>query len=429
MGVISRFKTRKGGLLIGGAPVDKIVEAVGTPAYVYDAAIMRQQYETLKSSIPSGVKIYYSVKANPNQSVANVFRRSGAGAEVASAGELSMALEAGFAPSRIIFAGPGKGVDEIGMAVKNSIGSINVESETELDRVINASGHLDARRKPQRIALRVNLDFGVQTGGEVMMGGSRKFGVDEKYIGSLFEKATSDPRVELTGFHCFAGTQFIAAKALTSAYKAFSKWAIAFSVSKGFKLKTLNFGGGLGIPYKEEEPELDLGRVGKTLEKIRADLEKINEYGKVKIMLEPGRYLVGQSGVYLSEVTDLKISGDTRYVITNGGIHHALIPIVLNKSYPTAIANKMTAVRKRKYMVAGPLCATPDQYSRKVSLAEPEIGDILAIFNSGAYGYTAGMIHFLSHTSPAEVLVDRGKVYLIRESKKPDSGINRELGI
>ncbi len=429
MDIISRFKARKGLLLVGGAPVDKIVEAVGTPAYVYDAGVMRQQYAALKSSIPDGVQIYYSVKANPNRSVANVFRRAGSGAEVASAAELSMALEAGFAPSKIIFAGPGKGVDEIELAVKNSIGSINIESETELDRVINVSGLLSYRRKPQRIALRVNLDFGLQTGGEVMVGGSRKFGVDEKYVDCLFEKAMSDSRVELTGFHCFAGTQFIAAKALTSAYKAFARWAIGFSVKKGFNLKTLNFGGGLGIPYQEGEPELDLNRVGKTLEKIKAELEKINGQGKVKILMEPGRYLVGPSGVYLSEVTDLKTSGNTRYVITNGGIHHALIPIALNKNYPTAVVNKMTAVRKRKYIVAGPLCATPDQYSRKVLLAEPGIGDILGIFNSGAYGYTAGMIYFLSHTSPAEVLVDRGKVYLIREPRKPDSGINKELKI
>ncbi len=411
--------------------METIVAKTGSPVYIYDAAVMREQYKKLESALPEGFfKVYYSMKANPNPAVACVFRRLGAGAEIASKSELAAAIEAGFEPGGIIFAGPGKGVDEIRAAVKAGIGSINVESEAELARVSDAARRKGSLKKAKtKIAFRVNLEYKGGRAAEVMIGGPRKFGVDAEIMEPLVRRAMADPGLEVTGFHCYAGTGFLQAGALAGAYRAFARWAEEMATKLGLKVKTLNFGGGLGIPHEDGEPELDVKALGAAMGKIRSRLLRSPLFEKTRFIIEPGRYLVGPSGVYISMITDLKKSRGRQFIITNGGIHHALIPITLNKNYPTAIINKMDRRKTVECVVAGPLCVSPDQFSRKVRLPRPDIGDLIGIFNSGAYGFSAGMLSFLSHPTPAEALVDNKKLYLIRESKKPDLGVFKRIRI
>lgn len=429
------FKTRGGQLSIDGITIKTIVGKTGSPLYLYDASIMRRQYKRLASAVPKGTAIHYSIKANPNQAIVKIFRQMGAGAEVASKSELELALKCGFNSKKIIFAGPGKSVDEIKLAVKNQIGSINVESRTELERILEAAG---GRRKAKTgIALRVNLDLFNGNEGEVMTGGSRKFGIDTSVIDAgvldasdikpLIRKALDDERVELLGFHCYLGTGLLNTRSIAAAYRKFAVWAQGMAQEMKFHVKILNFGGGFGIPFSENEKELDVKKLGSALKQIKNNLNKHHFFRQTRFILEPGRYLVGPSGVYVSRVTDLKKSQNDVYIVTEGGIHHALIPIVLNKNYPTAILNKMGRRPTIVCNVAGPLCASADQFSRKVKLPAPEIGDLIGIFNSGAYGYTAGMVYFLSHPTPAEVLVDNGKLYLIRNQKNPDHGISKGI--
>ncbi len=421
MKLISQFTDRSGRFRAGGVSLDKIFAVTDAPVYLYDAAVMRSQYKTLRSVLPENSHIHFSVKANPNIAVAEVFNRVGAGAEVASGSELAMAIKAGFKPDKIIFAGPGKSVDELRLAIKHRIGSINVESKTELDRIEKLSRPKSGKRT--RIAFRVNLDLAVDH--DKMVGGPRKFGIDAESIEPLVEKAMTSQNLELTGFHCYPGTQILDAVDLGRAYNVFAQWAEQLAIRLNLKVKSLNFGGGLGIPYKEEDKELDIKVLGSVITKVRNKLAKSRWLKGARILLEPGRYLVGPAGVYISQVTDMKMSRGAQFVITNGGIHHALLPITLNKNYPTAILNKMEKRKTVSCVLAGPLCLSPDQFSREVKLPKPEIGDFVGIFNSGAYGYTASMLSFLSHPAPAEVLVDRGKVDLIRKPKKPDHGIAR----
>ena len=424
------FSSRKGLLSVGGIAADKIIGKTGTPVYIYDAAIMRARYKKLESAIPAGTYIHYSLKANPNPAVAKVFSGMGAGAEVASGGELSIALKAGFNPGRVLFAGPGKSEEDLKLAVRSGIGSINVESETELYRVMEiAERTRTPKSSPVRISFRVNLDFRDGHSGEVMIGGPRKFGIDDDALEPLVLRAMSDKRVEPVGFHCFAGTQITDTGTLASAYRRFAEWAVGFAQGLDLEVRSLNFGGGLGIPFSETERELDVRRIGSALEKIRNLVSKSRLFRKTRFLLEPGRYLVGPSGVYVTRVIDLKTSRGQLYVITDGGIHHALIPIVLNKNYPSAIINKMGKRRTVDCVVAGPLCASADQFSRRLKLPRPEIGDYLGVFNSGAYGYTAGMLFFLSHPTPSEALVDNGEARLIRASERPGGGISRKLRI
>ncbi len=428
---ISRFSRSGGKLSPGSVPIDRIIAKTGTPLYIYDANLMRQQYNRLVKALPRSFTICYSMKANPNPAVAKIFRKLGAGAEIASKAELEAALAGGFKPRDIIYAGPGKTEDELKDAMRSRIGVINVESETELERISKLSRRINKNRKraKTKIALRVNPDFTSGNKGEVMIGGSRKFGIDSETIEPLILKTMADPGLDLAGFHFYAGTGLLEAKTLIQAYKAFVRWMKKTSVRLKLDVGVINFGGGLGIPYADGENELDIKAVGAALKKITANLAKSPGFKKTGFILEPGRYLAGPSGVYISEVTDIKRSRGTLYVITNGGINHSLIPIVLNRNYPTAILNKMNRRKKIECVVAGPLCASPDQFSRKVKLPKPEIGDLLGVFNSGAYGLTASMLEFLSHPTPAEVLTDQGRAYLIRESRKPEFGGFKRLKI
>jgi len=424
------FKTAKGELTPGGVSIRAVAERAGTPFYIYDAAVMRRQYARLSGAMPSAVSIHFSVKSNPNISVARVFKNLGAGVEVASQGELKLAFDAGFAPEKIIFAGPGKNEKEIRLAVRNKIGCINIESETELARVINA---VDARRgsktaKPARIAFRINPSFDIP-GQTIMIGGPRKFGFDDDVVERVARKALSDGRLDVMGFHCFAGTQILDSRTLTGVYDAFSRWAVETAGRLDFNARLLNFGGGLGIPFSDKEQELDADALCAGMKRITARLARSPHMRAARFIVEPGRYLTGPSGVYVSRVTDIKTSRGVEYVITDGGIHHALLPITLNKNYPTAIVNKMNRKPAGEYVIAGPLCASPDQFSRKTLLPRPQIGDLVGVFNSGAYGYTAGMLFFLSHKTPAEVLVDDGKAWIIRKPFRPGHGLDKPARI
>ncbi|VAX23649.1 Diaminopimelate decarboxylase [hydrothermal vent metagenome] len=424
---IKLFASKGASLNIGGISIDAIIDRTGSPVYIYDAGIMRRQYRRLLSAMPKGTMIHYSIKANPNMAVVDIFRRLGAGAEVASLSELKLALKVGFPGKKIIFAGPGKSKQEIRFAVNKRIGSINIESSNELARVIEASERKRGSKGPTPVALRVNLDHEVGEAGEAMIGGSRKFGIDEEYITVVLKRAMRSKAIKVTGFHCYAGTQITNSRVLAAAYKRFALWANKTAGEIGMQVETLNFGGGLGIPFGEGEMELDVDILGSRLAAIKQNLGKSGYFSKVRFLLEPGRYLVGPAGVYVSRVTDIKKSGGVNYVITEGGIHHALIPIVLNKNYPTAILNKMDMPSTAKCVIAGPLCSSSDQFSRMLKLPHPEIGDLVGIFNSGAYGLTAGMVYFLSHPTPAEALVEGKRLYIVRGSKRPDHGVMKRL--
>lgn len=423
MSVISRFARAGGWLRIGGVSLGSIVRRVGTPLYVYDARIMAEQYARLRAAMPEAVSLHFAVKANPNITVARLFRELGAGAEIASAAELEACLAAGFKPRDIIYAGPGKGEEELRLAVRHGIGSINVESATELERVIAIARDLK-RKRPQGVCLRVNVEAATGEGaGEIMTGGARKFGTDSSRIAPLVNKALAARRINFLGFHCYAGTGIRDANRLVAAYEAFARWAEAFARRKKLAIQVLNFGGGLGVPYADDESELDTNALGAALSGIHARLARSQNFEKARFILEPGRHLVGPAGVYVMRVTDLKVSHGRQYVITDGGIHHALLPIVMNKRYPTALVNRMDRRAAAACTIAGPLCAAADQFSREVSLPRPRIGDYVGVFNSGAYGYSAGMLAFLSHPTPAEVLALGGAAWLIRERRAPDMGV------
>jgi diaminopimelate decarboxylase len=402
-------------LLVGGVAVSEIAAAAGTPAYLYDGGVMRRAYRSLAQALRGFAAIHYSVKANPAPAVIRVFLEEGAGVEIASVGEYRLARSAGAAPGRMLFAGPGKRPRELEEVIAGGIGEIHLESYEEIERVA-AIGRRSRRAVPA--AIRVNPMATAQAGAMRMGGKPTAFGFDEEDIDKVVAAVMKAGQIELTGVHLFAGTQILDAEALVSQWRHAIGVAAKVAVRAGKPLKTIDLGGGLGIPYFPGERALDLARVAAAIPALRELQNADPLLAGARVVVEPGRYLVGPAGVYVAEVSSVKHSRGTRFVVTDGGMHHHLaasgnLGQVIKRDYPVVAPAKMDAASRSAATVTGPLCTPLDTLARAAQLPDLAAGDLVAILQSGAYGLTASPGRFLSHPAPAEVLVEDGKVQII----------------
>jgi diaminopimelate decarboxylase len=402
-------------LLVGGVPVREIAAAAGTPAFIYDGGVMRRAYRSLARALDGFAGIHYSVKANPAPAVIRLFLEEGAGVEIASIGEYRLALAAGALPERMLFAGPAKRVDELEEVIADGIGEIHLESYEEIERVA-AIGRRSGRAV--QAAIRVNPVPAAQAGAMRMGGKPTAFGFDEEDMDRVIDSATAAGHIELTGVHLFAGTQILDADGLVSQWRHGIAVAAGMAARIGRRLRTIDLGGGLGIPYFPGEHELDLARVAAAIPALR-DLVKSNPLlAQARVVVEPGRYLAGPAGVYVVETNAVKHSRGQRFVVTDGGMHHHLaasgnLGQIIKRDYPVVAPAKMDTVHKSPATVAGPLCTPLDTLARAALLPELAAGDLVAVLQSGAYGATASPGRFLSHPAPAEVLAEDGKVQII----------------
>jgi diaminopimelate decarboxylase len=403
-------------LVVGGCPVSDLAGRHGTPLYVYDAAIMDRQLARLRSGLPPGFSVCYSVKANPNRAVLRHFLSRDCGLEVASAGELAEALAAGCPAERVFFAGPGKTEAELEEAVARGVGEIHVESATEGRRI----GAIARRRGTRaRVALRVNPGADAQ-GGAMRMGGKpAPFGVDEERLDEVLDLLETDPGLDLQGLHLFTGTQILDHAVVVDQYRHGLRVARRAAARLGRPLRTLDFGGGFGIPYFANEAELDTGKLGEELRALFIEVDADPLFRGTRFVVEPGRYLVGEAGVFVTRVTDIKISRGKTFLITDGGMNNHLaasgnLGQVIKRNYPVAIAGRLAPAPTAPVDVVGPLCTPLDTLARDVALPPAEIGDLVVIFQSGAYGLTASPVLFLGHSIPAEVLVTDGRAEVVR---------------
>lgn len=406
----------------------RIAKKTGTPLYYYSADIVRRRYRALESSLPAGWEIYFAVKSNPNVSVLKLYRELGAKAETASAGEIKAARRAGFDRSQVALSGPVKGEHELEALGKSNLFIIHTESRDE----IVALNSLPRKRGRQAIALRINPDFSLDAGkGEAMIGGREKFGFSTREAAALLKERDNFKNLKFNGFHLYMGTQILSADRWLKSAASFLELVTGLCEATGFEPSYIDFGGGLGIPYREGDKEFDLKRFGDGLKKMAQRFDKHGTSGaqsalrKTKYYIEPGRYLIGPAGVYVMRVTSLKKIRGERFALTDGGVHHALFPFRVVREHPVKILNRKGLGKNMKYILGGPLCTTLDQSELPVKLPELKVGDILGIFNAGSYGYTASLPLFLSHPLPAEVLGDGGSDTLIRKPST-DSHIFRD---
>jgi diaminopimelate decarboxylase len=404
------------GFHIAGVPISAITASYGTPLFVYDAAILDQKWDLLRRTFPPEFGISYSVKANPNPAIVRFFLAKGSGLEIASGGELHLALAAGSPPEKILFAGPGKTGTELEFALTRGIGEIHAESGLEVERISALSRKLGLRG---RVAIRVNPGEEAQ-GGAMRMGGKpAPFGIDEEEIDAVIERIIYDRYLEFQGIHLFTGTQILDPTVLIRQYRKGIE--IAVRVAEKFKqpIRTLDFGGGLGIPYFVNEKELDMEVLRNELSTLMSEVRKEPLFSGTRFMLEPGRYLVGEAGIYVTRITDVKISRGKKCIIVDGGMNHHLaasgnLGQVIKKNFPIALLSKMGQEHREKVDVVGPLCTPLDVLARDVDLPVAEVGDVVGVFQSGAYARTASPLGFLSHPTPPEVLIQNGRAQLIR---------------
>ncbi len=388
---MSQFRSAGGELLINGQPIGRIAARVGrTPFYAYDRSLLDARVAQLRAALPAAVKLHYAMKANPMPAVVCHMARLVDGIDVASAGELLVALDAGADPHEISFAGPGKTEAELQQAVAAGI-LVNVESFRELPILAAAQQALGL---PARVAVRVNPDFELKASGMKMGGGPKQFGVDAEQVPALLAEI-GRAGLAFEGLHLFAGSQNLKPEAIVDAQQKSFALACRLAEHAPSPVKFLNLGGGFGIPYFPGEQPLDLAPIGANLADIVAQAG--NALPQAEIVIELGRYLVGEAGLYVARVLDKKVSRGHTYLVTDGGLHHHLSASgnfgqVIRKNYPATIANRMDSGETENVSVVGPLCTPLDLLADRMNLPVAQPGDLVAIYQSGAYGATAGRL-------------------------------------
>ncbi|MFN3985256.1 MAG: pyridoxal-dependent decarboxylase, exosortase A system-associated [Rhodocyclaceae bacterium] len=399
-----QFSQRDGQLLIGGQPLERLAARVGrTPFYAYDRGLLRTRVAELRQALPAAVKLHFAMKANPMPALVCEMATLVDGIDVASAGELQVALNAGANPEEISFAGPGKRDEELSQAVAAGI-LTNIESFREVDILARASQALGL---PARVAVRVNPDFELRASAMKMGGGPKQFGVDAEQVPALLARI-ADAGLAFEGFHLFAGSQNLKAEAIVEAQQKSYALALRLAEDAPAPVRFLNLGGGFGIPYFPGEARLDLAPIGDNLAHIAA--RAAADLPGADLVIELGRYLVGEAGVYVCRVIDRKVSRGQVYLVTDGGLHHNLSASgnfgqVIRRNYPVAIGTRMGAQDTETASVVGPLCTPLDLLGDKMSLAKAEPGDLVVVYQSGAYGASASPQAFLGHPGVSEILV------------------------
>ncbi len=393
-------------LQVGGMPLSRLAARVGqTPFYAYDRHLLTQRVVELRAALPAAVKLHYAMKANPMPALVGHMAGLVDGIDVASGGELKIALDSGANPHEVSFAGPGKRPVELSQAVAAGI-LINLESFREVGLLAGIARELGVAA---RLAVRVNPDFELKSSGMKMGGGPKQFGVDAEQVPALLAAIGREgDALSFEGFHLFAGSQNLKPDAIVEAQQKSYDLALRLAADAPAPVRFLNLGGGFGIPYFPGEQRLDLAPIGTNLatlvERARSDLPQ------AELVIELGRYLVGEAGIYVARVIDRKESRGQIYLVTDGGLHQHLSASgnfgqVIRKNYPVAIGTRMNAAEHESASVVGPLCTPLDLLADRMNLAVAQPGDLVVIYQSGAYGLSASPQGFLGHPAPVEVLV------------------------
>ncbi|MFI5776156.1 diaminopimelate decarboxylase [Nocardia sp. NPDC051570] len=404
-----------GGFRVQGLDVSDLAAEFGTPLYLYDGRMLAGRITELREALHPRLEVFYSLKANPNVSVCALLHAHGARAEVSSMAELLTAREAGVSPGDIIFLGPGKSRAELAECLRQGIYAIICESLHELELIDELAGELGVVAP---VALRVNPSFAVKGSGLTMGGKPRQFGIDDDQLLAGDPLGARYPRVRLMGVHVYMGTRILAAEAVIENTSRILELAERISARHGFDLEMVDIGGGLGVAYFEGEQDLDLRRLADGMNPVLDAFARTHPH--TRMIMELGRYLVADSGTYVTRVRYTKTSHGENFAVTDGGTNHHMAAVgigsFVKRNFPIRLLNRYAEPATERWNVTGPLCTPNDTVGKNVDLPPVRVGDLLGVLRSGAYGPSASPVLFLSHGHPAEVLVHEGRAHLVREA-------------
>ncbi|MCQ8128985.1 pyridoxal-dependent decarboxylase, exosortase A system-associated [Methylomonas rivi] len=398
------FAVADGQLVLGNMPLSRLAQRVGhTPFYAYDRQALTQRMQQLRQAMPADLKIHYAMKANPMPAVVQHMATLVDGFDLASAEEMKVALDTPMPAEHISFAGPGKRPLELSQAIAASV-TLNIESAHELETIVKQCECLGLNAK---VAVRINPAFELKASGMKMGGGAKQFGIDEEQVPDIL-KRINVLGLDFQGFHIYSGSQNLKADSIMEAQQKSLQLAVQLAEYCPSPIRKLNIGGGFGIPYFPGDTPLAIEQVGEALASAMALTRQ--SLPEADVIIELGRYLVGEAGIYVTRIIDKKISRGQTFLIVDGGLHHHLAASgnfgqVIRKNYPIAIGNKMHGEALETVNIVGPLCTPLDILADKMTLPKAEIGDLVAVYQSGAYGYTASPTKFLSQPDAREVLV------------------------
>lgn len=398
------FEVTEGQLCVGGVPLQRLAQRAGqTPFYAYDRGLIQRRVAEVRAVLPVGVQLHYAIKANPMPALLSCLAPLVDGMDVASGRELSAALDAGCAPAHISFAGPGKREGELRQAVAAGV-LLHIESFREVELLARLSAEMQL---PARVAVRVNPDFELRGAGMRMGGGAQVFGVDLEQVPALLARI-AQAGLQFEGFHVYAGSQVLKAELLADLIERSLDMLLTLQAELPGPVRQVNLGGGWGIPYFPSEQPLDLAPVRAAL--LAAQQRLHAQWPQAHLVVELGRFLVGEAGIYVARVLERKVSRGEVFLVTDGGLHHHLAATgnfgqVLRRNYPVALGNRLAESTVEQVSVVGPLCTPLDVLAHKVTLPMASEGDLVVIFQSGAYGATASPQAFLGHPPCVEMLV------------------------
>jgi diaminopimelate decarboxylase len=419
----------EGQLAPSGIPIEEIAERYGTPFYLYDASLISARAQAVREAL--GTELAYSIKANPSLAICQLIAaEDGVGAEVASAGELALALAAGFASGDLLFAGPGKTDDELERLVAAGILADNVESLGEIDRLAAVAA---SAGRQQGVSLRLNPELQL-LGAQMRMGGTAsQFGIDEADLAEAVKRVKGHSSLVFRGIHVYTATQVFGVEPLLDHSRNILELGMRAADLAGGPLELIDFGGGFGIPYFEGGEAFDLDGFGSGFRALLDTYREDPRLAGCRFIFELGRYLVADAGVYVMRAIDRKTTRGKTFVVTDGGMNHHLTATgnmgqVFRKAFPLLNLSRLDGPDGETVTVTGPLCTPLDSFG-EVQLAAPAIGDLIGVLSSGAYGYSASNLGFLSHPTPAEVLTWRGETHLLRPAGKPEDVLKGQTGL
>ncbi|HSQ48857.1 MAG TPA: diaminopimelate decarboxylase [Candidatus Deferrimicrobiaceae bacterium] len=405
------LEDRKGSLYFDDFSVQELAKKYDTPLYVLSEKRIRDNYNRLYTSLINAykyVRIYYAAKANTNLTVLRILQSEGAYLDTVSPGEVFMGLSSGFTPDRIMFTGTSVRDDELKMLADANI-TVNVDSQSELDRLLKIA-------VPPIISVRVNPEIGAGHHSHCITAGSEsKFGLWEEEVIQAYAIAQR-ARVERFGIHMHIGSGILDSEPYKLAVEKLLSVAKRVHDEVGIDFEFIDIGGGLGVPYKPEDKDLDLAEYAKVISAFKT---KVKEYGLGKpfLFVEPGRYLVCDASILLTTVNTVKVTPNRKFVGIDAGFNTLVRPTMYGSYHPILVANKLEAAEKETYDVAGPICESGDLLAKDRTMPKVEEGDLLAVLNAGAYGFSMSS-QYNSRPRAAEVMIRQGKDVLVRNREQ-----------